>query len=82
MRHLGYEHYQFCINCASGLTLAYFTTMSNLISNEFIWENWGYEHYQFCINCASGLTLAYFTTMSNLSSNVFIWERFEKFILK
>ena len=32
------QHYQICSNYSPGLTLPYFTTMSNLVPYAFVWE--------------------------------------------
>ena len=32
------EYYQICLNDDHGLTLTYFTIMSNLVSYAFVWE--------------------------------------------
>ena len=37
-RVLKYRYYQICSNDDPGLTLAYFTTQSNLVSYAFVWE--------------------------------------------
>ena len=38
MRHWVLEYYQDCSNDDSGLTLTYFTAMSNLVPYAFVWE--------------------------------------------
>ena len=38
MQHQVLEYYQVCSNDDRGLTLTYFTAMSNLASYAFIWE--------------------------------------------
>ena len=38
MQHRVLEYYQFCSNDDSGLTLTYFTAMSNLVHYAFVWE--------------------------------------------
>ena len=38
MQHQVLEYYQVCSNDVPGLTLTYFTAMSNLVLYAFIWE--------------------------------------------
>ena len=38
MRHWVFEYYQMCTSDDPGLTLVYFTTMSNLVPYAFLWE--------------------------------------------
>ena len=38
MQHRMLEYYQFCSNHDPGLTLTYFTAMSNVVPYAFVWE--------------------------------------------
>ena len=38
MQHRVHEYYQVCSNDEPGLTLTYFTAMSNLVPYAFVWE--------------------------------------------